>query len=74
MSVVVWYLAGTGGAVAWCVVVLVRRDRGRSTENVDGLLVEQQATARARGMRAEVGAFRGHLGKGGGSGSGSGRH
>jgi hypothetical protein len=47
-------------------VVLSRRDRGRSTESVDGLLIEQQAAARAKGMRADVGAFVAGNGRGSG--------
>jgi hypothetical protein len=66
MAAVVWLLAALGAAAAWCMVVLSRRDRGRSTENVDGLLIEQQAAARAKGMRADVGAFVAGNGRGSG--------
>ncbi|MEU4683225.1 hypothetical protein [Streptomyces xinghaiensis] len=65
MSGFIWLLAGLGGVVAWCMVVLSRRDRGRTTENVDGLMIEQQALLRARGMRGDVRAFTADVGRAG---------
>ncbi|QCW79523.1 hypothetical protein EQG64_26050 [Streptomyces sp. S6] len=44
-------LAGLGGLVGWCAYVLGRRNR---TENFDGLLIEQEATQRARRARMDA--------------------
>ncbi|WP_037680372.1 hypothetical protein [Streptomyces albus] len=59
----IWLLAGLVGVAVWCTVVLLRRDRGRYTENVDGLMIEQQALLRARGMRGDVRAFTANVGR-----------
>lgn len=44
-------LAGLGGLVGWCAFTLGRRNR---TENFDGLLIEQDATQRARRARMDA--------------------
>jgi hypothetical protein len=65
MGAVVRLLAALGGAAAWCVLVLSRRNRSGSTDSVDGLLIEQRAAARAKGTRADVTAFVAGNGRGG---------
>jgi hypothetical protein len=60
MGAFVALLAGLGGAAAWCAVVLLRRGRRGSTENADGLLIEQEGRLRAQQMRSEGRAFRAH--------------
>ncbi|MFJ6609131.1 hypothetical protein ACIQPT_02540 [Streptomyces sp. NPDC091289] len=72
MGTIVALLAGIGGASAWCAVVLIRRGRRGSTENADGLLIEQEGRLRAQQMRSEGRAFRDH--PHGRPGSGSGPH
>lgn len=72
MGAFVALLAGIGGAAAWCAVLLVRRGRRGSTENADGLLIEQAGRLRAQQMRSDGRAFRDH--PHGGRGSGSGPH
>lgn len=72
MGAFVTLLAGMGGVAAWCAVVLVLRGRRGSTENADGLLIEQEARLRAQQMRSEGRDFRAH--PHGRQGSGSGPH
>ncbi|WP_406064561.1 hypothetical protein OG462_36675 [Streptomyces sp. NBC_01077] len=45
-----------GGAGALMVVTLVRRGRGRRTDTVEGLLLEQEALRQARHDRVSYGA------------------
>ncbi|MGQ4712827.1 hypothetical protein ACUN22_03995 [Streptomyces anulatus] len=72
MGAFVALMAGLGGAAAWCAVVLVRRGRRGSTENADGLLIEQAARLRAQQMKTDGRAFRSH--PHGERGSGQRRH
>ncbi|MBT2897359.1 MULTISPECIES: hypothetical protein [unclassified Streptomyces] len=74
MGALVALLAGLGGAIAWCAVVLVRRGRRGPTENADGLLIEQAARLRAQRMRTDGRAFRDHPHGEPGPGSGQRRH
>lgn len=60
MGVLVALLLGVGGAAAWCAVVLIRRGRRRPTENVDGLLIEQEARLRAQQLRSNGRDFEAH--------------
>ncbi|MEU3703403.1 hypothetical protein AB0E82_14025 [Streptomyces anulatus] len=57
MGAFVALMAGLGGTAAWCAVVLVRRGRRGSTENADGLLIEQAARLRAQKMKNDGRAF-----------------
>ncbi|WP_426496930.1 hypothetical protein [Streptomyces sp. D54] len=60
MGAFVALMAGLGGAAVWCAVVLVRRGRRGSTENADGLLIEQAARLRAQQLKTAGRAFRAH--------------
>ncbi|MFE2979067.1 hypothetical protein [Streptomyces sp. NPDC059258] len=60
MGTFVALLAGIGGLSAWCAVVLIRRGQRGSTENADGLLIEQAARVRAQQLRSEGRDFRAH--------------
>lgn len=72
MGAFVALMAGLGGVAVWCTVVLVRRGRRGSTENADGLLIEQAARLRAQEMKTDGRAFRAH--PHGERGSGERRH
>ncbi|MFG3507036.1 hypothetical protein ACGF5F_16145 [Streptomyces sp. NPDC047821] len=47
-------LVGVGVVVAVLVVILVRRDRRPRTENLDGQLIERDASLRLRQHRGEA--------------------
>ncbi|RPK89957.1 MULTISPECIES: hypothetical protein [Streptomyces] len=74
MGAFVALTAGIGGAAVWCAVVLVRRGRRGSTENADGLLIEQEARLRAQQMRSQGRDFMAHPHGRQGSGPGPHRH
>ncbi|MEE1737166.1 hypothetical protein [Streptomyces sp. BE147] len=69
MGTYTWLLVGMGGLAGWCVFILARRNRGKSTENIEGLLIEQDATKRAQQIRNDVRAFNMNPGSGRGFGS-----
>lgn len=74
MGAFVALMAGLAGAAVWCAVVLVRRGRHGSTENADGLLIEQAARLRAQQLRSDGRAYRDHPHGRLGPGSGRPRH